>query len=566
MLNLPHGLEKSGLAGLAVVVLALTGLAWLSLQPHRAPRPLPANAAPAAFSATRALPDFHALSRVPRPIASQANAQARGYLLAQLARLRVEHEVQSGVTLGVSHNVLARIKGAAIDRRRRPALLIASHYDSAPDAPGAAGAGVAVAAMLETLRALGHSAPPDNDVIFLFAGGEKAGALGVRAFAAHHPWARKVGLVLQFDAIGNGGPLLLTSSRGGDGKLIEGWAGAVPLPLGSSMLTVLTRFTPGLLEAGPLDQLGNAGLRFANIEGRPGDQGGMDAPGRVDPATLQHTGDTMLALVRHFGNRPLSYIADTDGIHFDLPLAGQVHYGAALAWPLTLLTGFVFLVVCGLAVRRSGMAPRMLGAGALSFLIIAGAMALAPPTMWKELPGLHAAYQPMADGAGARAPGTLLACVLLGLALFIETQRRLVKAVGLPATVLGALLVTLLLLAGATAFFPGASYLLAWPLMAALLAYGALYQPRLTGWHPTLRLLILLAGMAPAVLLFTPLIDQLATLYTPQRSALLMLSLATMFGLGGALLACLRRRFVAPLLLAGCACSLVTASDMLVFH
>ncbi|UUZ56669.1 hypothetical protein LP419_17240 [Massilia sp. H-1] len=79
-------------------------------------------------------------------------------------------------------------------------------------------------------------------------------------------------------------------------------------------------------------------------------------------------------------------------------------------------------------------------------------------------------------------------------------------------TVLGALLVTLLLLVGATALFPGASYLLAWPLMAALLAYGALYQPRLTGWHPALRLLILLAGMAPAVLLFTPLIDQLATL------------------------------------------------------
>ncbi|UUZ56666.1 M28 family peptidase [Massilia sp. H-1] len=192
MLNLPHGLEKSGLAGLAVVVLALTGLAWLSLQPNRAPRPLPADAALTAFSATRALPDFHALSRVPRPIASQANAQARGYLLAQLARLGVEHEVQSAsarktsfispginqrddVTLGVSHNVLARIKGAAIDRRRRPALLIASHYDSAPDALGAAdAAGVAVAAMLETLRALGHGAPPDNDVIFLFADGEKA--------------------------------------------------------------------------------------------------------------------------------------------------------------------------------------------------------------------------------------------------------------------------------------------------------------------------------------------------------------------------------------------------------
>ncbi|UUZ56668.1 hypothetical protein LP419_17235 [Massilia sp. H-1] len=60
-------------------------------------------------------------------------------------------------------------------------------------------------------------------------------------------------------------------------------------------------------------------------------------------------------------------------------------------------------------------------------------MALAALTLGTELPGLHAAYPPMADGSQARDPGTLLACVLLGLALFIETQRRLVTAIGLLA-------------------------------------------------------------------------------------------------------------------------------------
>lgn len=574
MSNLPHQLEQSSLAGLAVAVLALACLAWLSLQTNRAPPAQAADATPGVFSAARAAADFRALTVAPRPIASQANADARAYLLARLSQLGVEHEVQEAssqktslismglnhkyeVSLGVTHNVVARVKGAAIDRGRRAALLIASHYDSAPDKLGAADAGATVAAMLETLRAMQHGAPPENDVIFLFADGEQAGSLGARAFVEQHPWARKVGLVLQFDALGNGGPLLLAGSRGGDGKLVEGWAGAVPLPLGSSMLPLLAASSPG-----PLAQLGKAGLRFANIEQAPGSQGGLDTPELVDPRTIQHTGDTMLALVRHFGNRPLAHISDTDRVHFDLPLAGRVTYSGELAWLLTLLTGFVFTVVCGLAVRRSGMALRLAGAGALSFLAIAGGMAVVAVTMWQELPGMHEAYQPMLEGAGARDRWYVLAYLTLGAALFIEAQRRLARTIGLPATVLGALLVLLLLLLCATAFMPGASYLLAWPLLAALLAYGLLYQPGLTARHPALRLLILLAGSAPAVLLLTPLIAQLATLYTPQHSALIMLSLAAMLGLGGALLASVRRRFIAPLLLAGCACSLVNASSL----
>jgi len=579
MLNMPHQLEQSSLAGLAAAILTIAALAWLSLQANRTPAPLGADAPAAVFSATRAGADFRILTAIPRPIASQANGAARAHLVGRLAALGVEHEVQSAtaqhtafvslglnhrydVSIGMTHNVLARIKGAAIDRGRRPALLIASHYDSAPDTVGAADAGAAVAAMLETLRAMQHGAPPDNDVIFLFADGEKAGSLGARAFAQQHLWARKVGLVLQFDALGNSGPVLLTGSRGGDGQLVAGWSAAAPLPLGGSALQVLARFTPGMQEAGPLDQLGTAGLRFANIDGAPGSHGGLDSPDRVAPGTLQHTGDTMLGLVRHFGSRPLTDLGETDRIHVDLPLAGQVSYAGDLAWPLTLLIGFIFTIVCGLAVRRSGMALRTMGAGALTYVTIAGAMAFAAVTLWQQLPGLHAAYDPLANGAGARDPWYVCAYLALGVAVFLEAQRRLVKAIGMPAAVLGALQVMLLGLIVTTALLPGASYLLAWPLLGALFAFGLLYRPRVTEWPAAARLLILLAGVAPAVLLLTPFIVQVATLYTPQRSALLTLSLAALLGLGGALLATVRRRFVAPLLLAGCACSLVTASGM----
>lgn len=578
MLTDPNQPEKSGVAGVVIVTLVLAALAWLSLQPNRLPAPLSSDAPGGLFSAGRALPDFMFLAQAPRPIASEANARARRYIVERLRAVQYAPEVQTAsaqktaftslgfnhkyhVTLGVANNVLVRIKGTARDRESRPALLVASHYDSAPDQLGAADASSSVAAMIETLRALRSGAPPQNDVIFLFADGEKAGSLGVRAFAEQHPWARKVGLVLQFDAAGNSGPLLLTGTRGGDGNAVAAWANAAPLAQGNSTLPVLARLTGGLQEAGPIDHIGAAQLRFANIEGSTGYSGGLDLPGRLAHGTLQHAGDTMLALVRHFGAVPLADVASADRVHFDLPVVGQVHYSTAHVWAITRLASFIFVVVCCAAVKQSGMELRMLGAGSLVFLVIAGGMATAAVTLWQNIPGLREAYNPMAGGAGARDVWYLLAYLSLGIALFIEAQRRLHKAIGLPATVLGALFLLLLLLATASYFLPGATYLLAWPLMGALLAYGALFVPSVAALPRAARLAILAAGMAPAVILFAPLIRQMVTLFTPQRSALLMLTLAAMLGLGGALLAAVRRRFIAPILLAVCAGALHTASN-----
>lgn len=259
---------------------------------------------------------------------------------------------------------------------------------------------------------------------------------------------------------------------------------------------------------------------------------------------------------------PAVYAAARALPDFDLPLLGQVHYGSDKVWASTRLVGFIFLVVCCVAVTRSGMALRMLGAGALSFFALAAGMAIVAVTMWHNIPSLHEGYPRMANGGGPRDRWYLLACITLGLALFIEVQRRLHKVIGLAATVLGAMLLIFLMLLLASYFAPGVSYLLAWPLLAALLAYGTLYIDRVAAWPHSARLSILVAGAAPAVFLFVPVILQLATLYTPQRSALLMLTLATLLGLAGALLASVRRRFVAPLLLAACAWSLGSATKM----
>jgi hypothetical protein len=566
-------LEKSSAAVALAALLVLVLLAWLALRPTRAPRPQGGDTPATEFAASRALPVFKFLAQAPRPIASASNARARQYIVERLQSLELEPQVHSAsaqktsvggvgnthVSLGIAHNIVVRKAGSALDHARRPALLIASHYDSAADQVEAAGASSSVAAMLETLRALQHGAPLANDVIFLFADGEKAGSLGARSFAEQHPWARDVGLVLQFDAAGNSGPLLLTGSRGGNGKLVAGWIEAAPLAVGTSALAILAREAPALLKGGPLDRVGPAGMRFANIEGSTGSTGGADLPGRVAHGTLQHAGETMLALTRHFGNLPLAHIGSPDEVHFELPLVGQVQYTVEHVWSLTRLVCFMFLLACCMAVKHMDMELRMLVAGALSFLMLALALAATAISLWKGLPGLHAGYNPIATGAGARDRWYFLAYVTLGIALFIELQRILHKTIGTPATTLGALLVLVLALVAGSWAVPGATYLLAWPMITTLLAYGLLQIPRVAALPNALRIAILVAGMAPAILLFAPLLQQVSTLFTAERSALLMVALSAMLGLGTTLFAAMRRRFVAPLMLMVCVGAVLTA-------
>ena len=80
------------------------------------------------------------------------------------------------------------------------AVMLVAHYDSVPNGTGASDDGAGVVALLETVRAVKSTAPLKNDVIFLFTDGEETGLLGANAFISEHPWAKDVGLVLNFEA------------------------------------------------------------------------------------------------------------------------------------------------------------------------------------------------------------------------------------------------------------------------------------------------------------------------------------------------------------------------------
>jgi hypothetical protein len=549
-------------------LLALGAVAWLALGSSLAP-PAPPGAPATSFSAARALRHVAVLARAPRPVASAANTDARNYLLAQLRAIGLDPQVQSAtmqhnevdslanvhVTLAVVHNIVVRKPGTAPGHASRPALLLAAHYDSRGTSVGAARGGASAAALLEALRALQAAAPLAQDIIVLFADAQQQYGMGAQAFVEQHPWARQVGLVLKFDNAGNRGPLVLYDSAGADGAAIDGWAAHAPHARGSSLMRAVYPLMPHAVPIGPLAALPAPVLQFANVEGDTGPRGSGDTLDRFDPAMLQHEGDTMLALARHFASHAMGAGA-AGQVYFTLPYAGVVHYTHGAVWPFTRLACLLLFGVACLGIQRSSIDAVALLKGAFGYALIGCVMAAAAYVAWQWLP-THDGYEPLWQGSSAREGWYQLACVAFCSAAFIHLQRRLQRQIGPTAAAIGALACVALGLLALSIRLPGATYALEWPLLAALSALGALYWRPVDGW----RIPVLAAGAAPAVILLAPVIRDTFAVMSLSRMNIPMALLAVLLGGAILLLAAVARRYVVrTLALAALGCMAVASS------
>ena len=193
---------------LPIVLFLLGGLALWLIHP---PAPRPEDAPPEEFSAERAMRHLSWLAAEPHPLGSPTHRRVRERLVQELEALGLDVRLQRteviydyarrpDVTrMATVTNVLARKPGT---RGSGKAVALMAHYDSVPHAPGAADDGSGCIVLLETLRALQHLPPLANDLLVVITDGEERGLLGAQAFVRQHPWAKDVGLVLNFVPIG----------------------------------------------------------------------------------------------------------------------------------------------------------------------------------------------------------------------------------------------------------------------------------------------------------------------------------------------------------------------------
>ncbi len=202
------------------------------------------------FSTERALTHVKAISQHPHYVGNDEHEVVRDYIVTQLKRLGLQPEIQEGFTISKwgnltkAKNILARIEGSEEGK----ALLLLTHYDSHPHSSlGASDAGSGVATILEGIRAyIVEGKVPRNDIIILISDAEELGLNGADLFVNNHEWAKDVGLVLNFEARGSGGPsYMLIETNGGNSKLMNAFVKAdVQFPVANSLAYSIYKMLP----------------------------------------------------------------------------------------------------------------------------------------------------------------------------------------------------------------------------------------------------------------------------------------------------------------------------------
>lgn len=487
------------------------------------PEPLPANAPEHLFSAGRAMEHVRFIAREPHPMGTPAAARVRSYIAARLEALGLEVGIQhtevihdygrfAGTRMATVDNIVAWRRGSNGDG---PALMLMSHYDSRPQAPGAADAGAGVATILETLRALKHAPPLANDLLVVITDGEEMGLLGAQAFFGQHAAAGDVGVILNFEARGTRGRVQMFETSPGNAGLVAALAAAAPDPTANSMMYEVYRRMPNDTDLSIARARGLAGMNFAMVESFYDYHTMGDNADNLSPGSLQHMGNYALSLAKSLGNAKLPVAVHGNAVYFNTLGSHFVSYPAWVSWLVTAIALMLFAVVLHLALRHQLLGWKDFGKGffalpALGLVVFAviqglyGAIggnsgdAVQIRALFAQSGGQFTAYilvtfaivvggyGLIARGLGLSRTGVVVAA---GLAILwfggglnpvtggaLATAAILLglllrKPLGPWALSLGALGFLALLVAVTQALLPTGSFLLAWPLIAILIAW-----------------------------------------------------------------------------------------------
>ncbi|HBK71274.1 MAG TPA: peptidase M28 [Flavobacteriaceae bacterium] len=387
-----------------LIIIATIYLSFSTLMPKKISN---ASTPLTEFSTERALVHLKEITKKPHYIGTGEHKKVREYIVNQLQQLGLTTEIQQQVTLNgkfragtTTQNIIAKIKGTDAEKT----LLLLTHYDSAVHSSlGASDAGSGVVTILESVRVfLAKNKQPKNDIIILISDAEEIGLLGASAFVNHHPWAKDVGVVLNFEARGSGGPsYMLLETNGGNKKLIEHFVAANPkYPLASSLMYSIYKMLPNDTDLTIFREDGDIeGYNFAFIDDHYDYHTVQDSYKRLDKNTLEHQGTYLMALLDYFADADLSNLkSETDYVYFNLPYIGMVYYPFSWILPMLIVLSLLFigLLIYGFTQQKIKLKGLFIGfIPFLGSLILSGLITVYG---WKLLLKIHPQYQGVLHG------------------------------------------------------------------------------------------------------------------------------------------------------------------------
>lgn len=427
------------------------------------------------FQIERAQKHIKTITNRPHYVGTEAHSEVRSYLINELGSMGLEVEIQRGYSVGnwgslsMVHNIMARIKGTASS----DALLLLSHYDSNPHSSfGASDDAVGVSVILEGVRNLIQSGKKHkNDIIILFTDAEELGLNGAHLFVKKHPWAKDVGLVLNFEARGSSGPsYMLIETNGGNKNLIESFYSAAPeFPVANSLTYSIYKMLPNdtdltvFREEAQID-----GFNFAFIDDHFDYHTANDRYVNLDQNSLQHQISYLIPLLNYYSKVDLSTLkSNQEYVYFDFPFFNLVYYPFSWIYPMLIIATFIFLYIFYLGISNRTLSSIGILKSVLSFLICLAFAGIIGYFAWPLLTSIYPQYQDILQGFTYNGHYYIAAFTALSFAICFSVYSK-IRNVQITELVIVPIGVWLLLCLGIAFYLKGASFLI-------IPVYGALF-------------------------------------------------------------------------------------------
>ena len=541
--------KKAIVKNVLIFILLLSVVAatiWISFLQFRSPEVLPHNASIEQFSAQRAMNHLKEFAIKPHPIGTKEHDRVRDYLMTALTNEGLTPQIQKtdsvytkfGLILGGKiENIVARIPGKDSSK----AIMLVAHYDSATGGPGAADAGAGVASILETVRILSQTSALKNDVIILLSDGEESGLLGAQAFVEHHPWAKDVGLVLNFEARGNNGPVLMFETSEENGTLISEFIKAAPHPFAHSSIYTIYKLMPNDTDLTVFKNAGMNGLNFGFFADLHGYHTTHDNIEEISLNSIQHHGEYMLSLVQHFGNMNVVDLKEENKVFFNILGHKVATYSEQLVTPfmIFIVLGFVLSFVHGY--KRKKLTIAGTSKGFLVFLLTIILAFIVGLGLWSLLSAIFSEKSWIMETDSVIGNYFLIGFVFILFSILSLGYQVASKKIHALDLTMGASLGWLLLLIAASFLLEGVSYVFAWPLLFGLIGINVLIV--LKNEHSIKEYVISVGFAIPAILIAVPVIYLIFMLLTLKAASVLLVLISLLGAFVIPVLSSLKIRF-----------------------
>ncbi len=464
------------------------------------------------FSTGRALIQLKEITQKPHYVGTENHTEVRNYVIAELEKLGLTVEVQTQMAVNTkwragtnTKNILTRIKGS----EKGKSLLLLSHYDSSPHSSlGASDAGSGVVVILEGIRAyLENNSKPKNDIIILISDAEELGLLGANAFVNHHPWAKNVGLVLNFEARGSGGPsYILMETNGGNKNLVQAFNKANPkYPVGNSLLYSIYKMLPNDTDLTVFREEANInGYNFAFLDDHFDYHTAQDTYERLDKNTLQHQADYLMPLLSYFADTNLeSLSAQEDYVFFNFMSFGLINYPFSWVTPMLILTVVVFLILLFIGLKREKLHLKNVFIGFIPFLLSLIITGLVTFFGWKLILKIHPQYNDILHGFTYNGHFYITAFVALTIWFTLWIYNKYNPKNGATNLLVAPTFIWILINLAVALYLPGAGFLIIPAIIGLIILAVNIFLDR----KQANKILLFSFLVIPILMIFVPLIQ-----------------------------------------------------------